>query len=143
MSKRKPRISGGVTGPFSRNGSANEAVSAADQLGDFFPVDFAGVEAEGDPTAGSHVSREVEAIGLGGGQRLILTGEDLAGYRDNAVAVMVVEEVGEGLFADQELRMATLKLARDLGQGKAELREADQAAIFGGLGGHYFNAPAT
>src|SRR5689334_18586868 len=81
-------------------GWGDQAVAGRDELGDFGPVDFGGIQAQGDPTSGGYVGGEEEASRMSGGESGVVAGKDFRGYGDDAVAVMVVEEPGEVLFAD-------------------------------------------
>jgi hypothetical protein len=80
------------------------------------PVDFGKVEAESDPTAWADVGREVVALGLGFGEGGVFTGENFAGDGDDAVTVVIVEEVGESSFADLERGVGAAEFARGFGE---------------------------
>jgi len=63
----------------------------------------------------------------------VVSGKHLARNRDDAVSVMVIEALSEGLLPHQELRMSTSNQSRGLrkGQGQGQLRQAGKARIFG------------
>ncbi len=77
-------------------------VASEEEVADFGPVDFGEVEAEGDPAAWADVGGEVVASGLRFSEGGVFAGEDFAGDGDDAVTMVIVEEVGEGFFADSE-----------------------------------------
>jgi len=83
----------------------HQSVAAPQQFPHFGPVDFARVQPEGYPTLRCEVRGEIKSARLGISQRLVIAGQYLAGYRHDAITVMVVEEVGEGLFPHQKLRV--------------------------------------
>jgi hypothetical protein len=45
--------------------------------------------------------------------------------------MMVVEEIGKGLFSNQETSMLPVVPARDLGQREANFGQPDEARVFG------------
>ena len=102
---------------------SDKGVAAEDEIGDFVPVDFADVEPESDPASGCEVGREIEPARLGLREGFVVAGEDFAGDGNDAVAVMVVEEVGEGLFANEKLRVGTMKEARGFRRRKGDFGE--------------------
>ena len=97
---------------------------------DFVPIDFAGVEAERNPSARGDVGREIESLGLSLSQPLVIARQDFAGNGDDTIAVMVVEEVGESLFLHQELGMRAVDDSYCLGQGEGEFGDAGEARVF-------------
>jgi hypothetical protein len=111
---------------------SDKGVAAEEKIGDFVPVDFADVEAEGDPASGCEVGREIESARLGFREGLVVAGEDFAGDGNDAVAVMVVEEISEGLFADEELRVGTMNEARGFRKRKGDFGEMREAGVFAG-----------
>lgn len=64
-----------------------------------------------DPAFRCDVSEEIKSAGLSLSQRRVVAGKDLAGDRDNAVTMMVIEEVSEGLFPNQKLCVRSVNLA--------------------------------
>src|SRR5271169_5904920 len=78
----------------------NENVAGGKQIGNLVPIYFADIEAKSDPTFRANVGRKIESILLSGDKRGIFRRHDFARDRDNAVAVMVVEKIGEGFLAD-------------------------------------------
>src|SRR5271166_3477419 len=117
-----------------RSGQAprrDQAVAVLDQLRDFFPIDFADVEAQPDPASRSDVGGHVEFFRVGGDQRDVVAGEDFAIDADDAVAVVVVEEIAEGFLADGDAGVAaTQGLACGFGKREADVSEASEAGVF-------------
>jgi len=75
-------------------------VAGPEKIADFRPVDFGEIETESDPSARADVGREIVAFRLSFGEGGVFAGEDFAGNGDNAVAMAVIEEIGEYFFAD-------------------------------------------
>lgn len=65
------------------------------------------------------------------GQGGVFPRKDFATDRDDAIPVMVVEEVGEGLVAHKKLRVGTVNLPRGLGQCKGELGNRSKMRVKG------------
>ena len=76
----------------------NELVAATDEFRNFIPIDFTDVEAKSDPSFRSHVGGQKESAGLRVGESSVVSGQNLAIEGDDAVPVMVVEEIGERFF---------------------------------------------
>jgi hypothetical protein len=109
----------------------DELVASADEFGNFFPIDFAGVQAESDPSFRSYVGGQIKPAGLSVGESFVVSGQDLAIDGDDAVSMMVVEEIGKRLFSNPEAGVLTVVPARSLGKRKADFGESDQATVFG------------
>jgi hypothetical protein len=79
-----------------------EEVACYEEIADFRPVDCREVEAESDPAARADIGGEIVALGLRSGEGGVFAREHFAGYGDDAVAAVIVEEIGEDFFADSE-----------------------------------------
>jgi hypothetical protein len=109
---------------------SEEVVAGEDEVGDFTPIYFAEIEAERDPTLVREISRRVELFGIGADQRLVIAGENFAGEADDAIAVMIIEEVGESFFADDETCVRAVKPASGFGKGESDFADANEARVF-------------
>ncbi|MGA9242572.1 MAG: hypothetical protein WBW03_11390, partial [Silvibacterium sp.] len=96
------------------------------------PIDFADVESKRYPASGGEVGGQIEAAGLRLGERVVLAWHYLAGDCHHAVSVMVVEEVGEGLFPDEELCVRPVDLTYGLREREGDLSQACEARVFYG-----------
>jgi len=114
----------------------SEQIAGEQEFADFVPIDFADVEAEGDPAARADVGGQVVALGLRSGEGGVFSGEDFAGDGDDAVAVMIVEEVGEGFLAHEELRVGGVDFASGFRESQGELGKRGQMGVGGRVFGH-------
>lgn len=113
----------------------NETIAAAGEFGHFVPIHLAHIEAEGNPASGAHVGRQVEAFGTRRHQGGVVSLHDFAAEGNDAVAVMVIEEPGEGLLADEECGMQAGEGTGGLGEGETDPAHAGEAGVFAlGLG---------
>lgn len=110
----------------------DQAVAVGNELGNLVPVDHVQVQAEADPALRTEIGGSGEAGPLGGDHRLGGTRAGLAAEADDAVAVVADEVVDEGLVADEIAGVLAPVLTRRLGEGEADLGEANETAIFGG-----------
>jgi len=83
----------------------DEDVTGQQQISHFGPVDLASIKAERYPSSGRHICRKIESARLSFNKRLVLARENFAGDSHDAIAVVVVEKIGEGLLADEKLRV--------------------------------------
>lgn len=105
-------------------------VAAVEEFFDFIPVDGGAIEPEADPAARTDIGGHVELARAGFDQKSILAGEDLAPEAEDAVAVMIVEKVGEDLFANEKSNVIAFCLA-----GYGRQREADFSDSLETIGG--------
>lgn len=75
---------------------------------------------------------KIKSGGLSLHQRLVVAWQYLASDRDDAVSVVVIQEVRKGLFPDQKLRVRSVDLAGSLRERERNLGQAGQARVFGG-----------
>src|SRR5579863_960992 len=83
-------------------------VAAGYQFSYFFPVHFADVETKPNPAARADVGGQVVFHRIGRNENLVIAGESFAANGNDAVAVMVVEEIGKDFLADMEAGMVAL-----------------------------------
>jgi len=95
---------------------SGKVVAGQEKIADFGPVDFGQVETEGDPAARTDVGWEIVAFRLGFGEGGVFAGKDFTGDGDDAVTVVVVEEIGEDFFSDQKSGVGKLEFARGFGK---------------------------
>ena len=107
----------------------NQYVASRDQFSYFLPVDLADVESKRHPTPRSNIRRKVESRGAGSSQCGVLVWQHFATDSDNAVAMMVVEIIRKGFFADKEIRCCPLSW-RVVWKCKADLRKMRESSIF-------------
>lgn len=105
--------------------------AAPHQFGDLIPIDLADVQAERDPTARANIGGKIKSLGLRRGQCLVLAGQNFAGDRDDAISVMIVQKIREGLLAREKLGVAAEHLALGAGEREADFRDAREARVFG------------
>src|SRR5215471_5744596 len=108
----------------------NQPVARCHQLSHFVPVNGAQVQAERHPSPWSDIRGHIEPVGLGGDQRLVIAGQHPGGYCNDAVSVMVIQVVSEGLLPDQEADVMSSKLLSNLGEREADLGEPHEAPVF-------------
>ena len=115
------------------------------QFLDFFPVDLADIQAKADPSARADVGGHVELLRIGGDEGGVVAGKDFAGDSDDAVAVVIVEEIGEDLLADFEAGVTAHHFPGRFGQRETDLGEAREPAAFllRGLGHNAYFAILT
>jgi len=111
-------------------------VASQEKIADLGPVDFGQIETERDPAARADVSREVVAFRLGFGEGGVIAGKDFAGDGDNAVTMMVVEEISKDFFADQKGGVGIFEYARGFGKSQREFGETIENGIIGRRFGH-------
>jgi len=109
---------------------SDQDVAPQQQLSDLVPIDLSHIKPQRDPAFRGNIRGEIKSAGLSLDQRLVVAGQYLAGNRDDTVSVMVIEEIGERLFADQEPRVRSTELARGLGQREPNLGQLREARIF-------------
>jgi hypothetical protein len=109
----------------------DKLVAATDEFRNFVPIDFTDVQAECGPSFRCEIGGQKKSAGLSGGERFVVSGENFAGDSDDAVSVMVVEEIGKRLFSNQEAGVLAVVPARGLGKRKADFGKPDQATVFG------------
>src|SRR6266481_4489671 len=80
----------------------DEAIAAEDEFAHFVPIHFAHIQTKRDPASWPNIGGQIAAVRLSGDERYVVAGQGFAGDGNDAVAVMVVEEVSEGAFADQK-----------------------------------------
>jgi hypothetical protein len=88
----------------------SQKIAAEDKLADFVPIDFSGVEAEGDPPARTDVCGQVIALGLSSGKGGVFSWENFAGDGNYAITVVVIQKVGERFVADEKGRVRAVDL---------------------------------
>ena len=101
----------------------------AKQFRNLFPIHLAHIETQSHPTSRPDVGRHVEPRRVGSDQRVIVAGQDFAAEADNAISMMVVQEICEGFSAYPERRVAPGILARCFGQGETNFRHPREARI--------------
>jgi hypothetical protein len=101
----------------------HEAIAARDEFGDLVPIDGAAVQTERDPASGSDVGGKVKVLRLGRRKRGVIARQSFRRNRDDTVAVMGVEEVGEGFLPDHEDGMFAAVPARGFGKREAYFRK--------------------
>jgi hypothetical protein len=69
-------------------------------------------------------------VGLAGSQRRIVSRQHLAGESDDAIAVMVVQEIPECSLPHQKCCVPSCDLANSLRERAHDLRQASEAWIF-------------
>jgi hypothetical protein len=79
-----------------------------------------------------HIRGHVKARWLGGDQRFVIPGQDLCGYSNNTVAMMVIQKPDEVFLPDQKSRVFPVNLAFRLGKRAADFGEPREALIFDG-----------
>src|SRR5262249_9810715 len=99
----------------------NQLITARDQFGHFVPIHCTYIQPERHPASWSDVSRQVKPVRLGGGQRYIVARQHLAGDRNDAIAVVVVQEICEDLLPDHEACVSSANLTGGLWKRKADL----------------------
>lgn len=99
---------------------SDQLVAGEEKIADFVPVGFAAVEAERHPPSVSEIVGQVVAARLRGDQRGVFSRQDFAGNADDAVAMMVVEKVGEGLLADEKLSVRAVHRPGGFREGHCE-----------------------
>src|SRR5215510_3697316 len=85
-----------------------------------------------DPTFRCEIGGQIKSSRLSLSERFVIAGQYLAGNCDDAITVMVVEEIREGLFANQKLRVRSVNLARNLRKRERNLGETSEAWVFNG-----------
>lgn len=121
---------------FSQRPGCDQNIASLQQIPHFVPVDFSPVEPERHPPFRSDVSGKIESFRLSLDQRFVVAGLHFARHSDDAVSVMIVQEVSEGLFPYQELRMGSGGHPRGIRKGQSDLRQAGEARVFGRRIGH-------
>ncbi len=109
-------------GPIGRYLSAN----SSDPLSQFHPPT---VHPQPHPTHRSYVSGNVKLGWLGRIQRLVVPRPNFAGQPDDSIAVMIVQEIGERLFSNDESRVPPESVSRRLGKRQTNLRQPCQPAV--------------
>src|SRR5262249_31359463 len=89
--------------------------------------------AKADPAPRSDVGGDEEADRVGAGEHLVFSLIRLEAGGDDAVAVVVVEEIGEHFVAHPETGVVAVDRARRRRVGETDRREADQAPVLGGF----------
>src|SRR6185436_7413694 len=112
------------------------AIAAERVLGHLLPVDLADVQPETDPAARPDVGRQIEPGGIELGQIPVLPQPRLEAGGDDAVPMMIVEEIGKHLFPHPKRGVLPVDLARRLGKAETDLREFDEARVFRSGFGH-------
>jgi len=97
-------------------------VAAGHQFFDFVPVHFSDVETKTNPTARAYVGGQVVFHRIGRNEDLVVAGESFAANGNDAVAVMVIEEIGEDFLSDTEAGVVSLQLPCSFGKGEADIR---------------------
>jgi hypothetical protein len=82
---------------------------------------LAHVQSQRDPALRCDVGGQIKSARLRLRQRLVVAEEYLAGDRDDAITVMVIEEVSESLLPDEKLRVRSVNLASGPRQRKSNL----------------------
>lgn len=107
-----------------------QPVAAGDQFFGFLPIDRAHIQPQRDPAARSDISRQIKPFRLRADQLGVVAGQNLAGHRDNSIAVMVVQEVRKNTFSRTESRMVAAVPAFGFGQRQADFRETREVRMF-------------
>ena len=97
-------------------------VAAGHQFSDFFPIHFAEVETKADPAARPDVGGQIEFHGIGRHKHGVVAGKSFAADGNDAIAVMVVEEVSEDLLSYAEAGVITLQFPGSFGKSEADFR---------------------
>ncbi len=98
-------------------------VTAGYQFFYFLPIHFADVETKAYPAARTDVGGQVVFHRVRRHEDLVVAGEGFAADGNDAVAVMVVQEIGEDFFADAEAGVVSLQFPGGFGKGKADFRQ--------------------
>src|SRR5271166_5459767 len=77
---------------------SQQAIACGDMLRYLRPVDLAQVKAEADPSPWPNVRRPIEHVLIRVDQQVAASGQCLEANRDNPIAVMIMEIVGELLL---------------------------------------------
>ena len=83
-------------------------VAADYEFSYFFPIHFTDIETKADPAARADVRRQVVFHRIGRDEDLVIAGESFAANGNDAIAMMVVEEVSEDFLADTEAGVVSL-----------------------------------
>jgi hypothetical protein len=109
----------------------DQAEATGDEFADLIPIDVAAIHAERDPAPRPDVGRQVKAIRLSRRKRCVITRQRFARDRDYSVAMMIVEEIHEGLLADEEGGVVSGIAPTCVGEGEADLCKAREAVVRG------------
>jgi hypothetical protein len=90
----------------------DQGVAAQQQFLHFVPIDLTLVQPQRSPALRCQVGGQLISGRLSLSQSLVVAGQHLACDRDNAIPVMVIKEVSEGLFPDEKLRVRSAVLAK-------------------------------
>ena len=107
----------------------SKEIAAEEKFADFVPVDLAGVEAESDPSARTDVGGQIVTLGLSSGQGGIFSWKNFAGDGNNAVAVVVMQEVSESSFAHKKGSVGAMEFALGFGKSESKLGQSGKSRI--------------
>jgi hypothetical protein len=94
-------------------------VAAKNEFFHFRPVHRSQIQPQAHPAPGADIGGHVELAGIGLDQSLIVIGENLAAYANDAVPVMIVEVIRKNLSCDQEAGVISFVLAHRSRKSKA------------------------
>lgn len=70
-----------------------ERVAAKQEFSDFLPVNVAHVQPQRYPSSRAYVGGKIKSVGLSLDQRVVVARQNLSGDCDDAIAMMIIEEV--------------------------------------------------
>ena len=90
----------------------HEAVAVADEVCHFLPVGLADVQPKADPSPRADIRRQVEPGGIYGRQLGVLAWPHFEANGDDAVAMVIVEEISERFLPHREAGVVSLHFER-------------------------------
>jgi hypothetical protein len=94
------------------------------------PIDGAEVQPQTEPTPRANIRGKVEAPRLARCAINVFAERSLAAYRDNAIAVVIVQKVGEHSGANSKVGVISAHAPFGFRQGEADPRQFRQSGVF-------------
>jgi hypothetical protein len=94
----------------------SETVAEFYNVLNFRPVDLPSVKPKTEPSAWTYVGRQIEPFRFTTRTVYVLAKRGLTAYRDDSIAVVVIEEVREDFLTNAKVRVVTVNGTHDLRQ---------------------------